>query len=246
MQEKKKRRAHATNYLIENKNKYILRYPEEDLVKILKDSGYHSEEWEETDPEEEWPITQSAVVEDDEIIEEAIKQKSSSIYIHNKWWRSPALLRLLHDRIDPTVELLKKKPLTLKHKIRTFRHEDEKIEKTDKNKILLLEAQKIASQVYKDGIKEIYKLTVDALKKNDSYETDKYISSLSHISNIITTAAKHQPHQQPQQSQQPPPQPLHQSNDSSKIFCLYCYGPHWLTERALALELFFYNFYQIG
>ncbi|CAG8778999.1 3229_t:CDS:2, partial [Rhizophagus irregularis] len=40
--------------------------------------------------EEEWPITQSAVVEDDEIIEEAIKQKSSSIYIHNKWWRSPA------------------------------------------------------------------------------------------------------------------------------------------------------------
>ncbi|CAB5377590.1 unnamed protein product [Rhizophagus irregularis] len=131
-------------------------------------------------------------------------------------------------------------------KSRTFRHEDEKIEKTDKNKILLLEAQKIASQVYKDGIKEIYKLTVDVLKKNDSYETDKYISSLSHISNIITTAAKHQPHQQPQQSQQPPPQPLHQSNDSSKIFCLYCYGPHWLTERALALELFFYNFYQIG
>jgi hypothetical protein len=54
-------------------------------------------------------------------------------------------------------------------KSRTFRHEDEKIEKTaDKNKILLLEAQKIASQVYKDGIKEIYKLTVDALKKNDS------------------------------------------------------------------------------
>ncbi|PKK56583.1 hypothetical protein RhiirC2_757864 [Rhizophagus irregularis] len=97
-------------------------------------------------------------------------------------------------------------------KSRTFRHEDEKIEKTDKNKILLLEAQKIASQVYKDGIKEIYKLTVDALKKNDSYETDKYISSLSHISNIITTAAKHQPHQQPQQSQQPPPQPLHQSS----------------------------------
>ncbi|CAB5355035.1 unnamed protein product [Rhizophagus irregularis] len=95
MQEKKKkkRRTHATNYLIENKNKYILRYLEEDL-----------------------PITQSAVVEDDEIIEEAIKQKSSSIYIHNKWWCSPALLRLLHDRIDPTVELLKKKLLTLKCK----------------------------------------------------------------------------------------------------------------------------------
>ncbi|CAB4422143.1 unnamed protein product [Rhizophagus irregularis] len=100
-------------------------------------------------------------------------------------------------------------------KSRTFRHEDEKIEKTDKNKILF-------------------------------YETDKYISLLSHINNIITTAAKHPPHQQPQQLQQPPPQPLYQSNDSSKIFCLYCYGPHWLTERALVLELFFYNFYQIG
>ncbi|CAB5328001.1 unnamed protein product [Rhizophagus irregularis] len=97
-------------------------------------------------------------------------------------------------------------------KNKTFRHEDEKIEKTDKNKILLLEAQKIASQVYKDGIKEIYKLTVDALKKNDSYETDKYISSLSHISNIITTAAKHQSYQQPQQLQQQPLQPLHQSS----------------------------------
>jgi hypothetical protein len=36
------------------KDKYILRYPEEDLVKILRDSSYHSEEWEETDPKEEW------------------------------------------------------------------------------------------------------------------------------------------------------------------------------------------------
>ncbi|CAB5309592.1 unnamed protein product [Rhizophagus irregularis] len=98
-------------------------------------------------------------------------------------------------------------------KSKTFRHKDEKIEKTDKNKILLLEAQKIASQVYKDGIKEIYKLTVDALKRMiRNYETDKYISSLSHISNIITTAAKHQPYQQPQQLQQQPLQPLHQSS----------------------------------
>jgi hypothetical protein len=53
-------------------------------------------------------------------------------------------------------------------KDRTFRHEAEKIEIPDKNKILILEAQKIANQAYKDGIKEIYKLTVDALKKNDS------------------------------------------------------------------------------
>jgi len=108
MQDKKKRRTQATSYLIEGKNKYILRYPEEDLVKILKDSGYHSEEWEETDPEEDWPIIQPAVVEDDEIIEEAIKKKSLSIYIYEKWWRSSALLLLLHNRIDPTVEILKK------------------------------------------------------------------------------------------------------------------------------------------
>jgi hypothetical protein len=46
-------------------------------------------------------------------------------------------------------------------KDRTFRHEAEKNEKP----VLLLEAQKNANQAYKDGIKEIYKLTVDALKK---------------------------------------------------------------------------------
>src|ERR1700734_3660231 len=28
----------------------------EDLVKILKDSGYHSEEWEETDHEKDWTV----------------------------------------------------------------------------------------------------------------------------------------------------------------------------------------------
>lgn len=52
-------------------------------------------------------------------------------------------------------------------KDRTFRREAEKGENPDKNKIWLLEAQKIANQAYKEGIKEIYKLTVDALK-NDS------------------------------------------------------------------------------
>ncbi|RIA88147.1 hypothetical protein C1645_826795 [Glomus cerebriforme] len=51
MQDKKKRRTQAANYLIEGNDKYIRRYPEEDLVKILKDSGYYFEEWEETDPE---------------------------------------------------------------------------------------------------------------------------------------------------------------------------------------------------
>ncbi len=61
------------------------------MVKILQDSGYHSEEWEETDPEEEWPTVQPAVIEGDEIIEEAVKRKSSSIYIYDKWWRSSAV-----------------------------------------------------------------------------------------------------------------------------------------------------------
>ncbi|GES77406.1 hypothetical protein GLOIN_2v1485488 [Rhizophagus clarus] len=104
MQDKKKRRTKATNYLIEGKDKYIVRYPEGDLVKILKDSGYHSEEWEETDPEEDWTVIRPAVVEDGEVIEEAVKEKSTS------------LLRLLHDRIDLTVELLRKKLPTLNPK----------------------------------------------------------------------------------------------------------------------------------
>jgi hypothetical protein len=47
-------------------------------VKILKDSAYHSEEWEETDLD--------VVVEDDE---EAIQTKSTSIVIYERWWRSP-------------------------------------------------------------------------------------------------------------------------------------------------------------
>ncbi|CAB5371873.1 unnamed protein product [Rhizophagus irregularis] len=83
MQDKKKRRAQAANYLIEGKDKYIFRYPEEDLVKILKDLGYHSEEWEETDSEEDWPVIQPAIVEDNAVI-----KKSSSIYVYEKWWRS--------------------------------------------------------------------------------------------------------------------------------------------------------------
>ncbi|PKC57220.1 hypothetical protein RhiirA1_472832 [Rhizophagus irregularis] len=106
MQDKKKRRTNAANYLIQNKDKYICRYPEKDLVQILKDSGYHSEEWEETDEDDE----------DDENDEEEVVTKKNSIYIYERWWRSPALQRLLHDRIDPTVELLRKKPPNLKCK----------------------------------------------------------------------------------------------------------------------------------
>ena len=85
----------AANYLIEGNDKYIQRYPETDLVKILKDSGYHSEEWEETDPEDEWSIIQPAVIEDDKITEEAVKKKIISICIYERWWRSSAVFIIL-------------------------------------------------------------------------------------------------------------------------------------------------------
>ncbi|CAB5359411.1 unnamed protein product [Rhizophagus irregularis] len=104
---KKKRRAQAANYLIENNDKYIRRYPEKELVRILKKSGYHSEEWEETDSDEENDIIGE---------ESAVKEKTMSIHIYKTWWRSSALQRLLYDRIDLTVEKLKKKPQILKIK----------------------------------------------------------------------------------------------------------------------------------
>jgi len=85
----------AANYLIKENDKYIRRYPETDLVKILKDSGYHSEEWEETDSEEDWPIIQPAVIEDDVIIEEAVKKKTTSIHIYDRWWCSSAVFIFL-------------------------------------------------------------------------------------------------------------------------------------------------------
>ena len=56
-------------------DKYIRKYPEKELVQILQDLGYHSEEWEETNPEEEWLIVQFEVIEDNVIVEDAIKEK---------------------------------------------------------------------------------------------------------------------------------------------------------------------------
>lgn len=111
-QDRKRRRTNAVNYLIKAKNKYISKYPEDDLVKILKNSDYHSEEWEETDPEDEWPIVQHEVtkkvkepvnpevldendpdswVEKEVVIKEAVKKKTTSINIYGLWWRSPAV-----------------------------------------------------------------------------------------------------------------------------------------------------------
>jgi hypothetical protein len=78
---------------MEGKNKYIQRYPEKDLVKILKESAYHSSEWEETDPEDDWPIIiqPETVVDETTIVEATNKKKTTSAYIYEKWWRSSAV-----------------------------------------------------------------------------------------------------------------------------------------------------------
>ncbi|GET57093.1 hypothetical protein GLOIN_2v1847667 [Rhizophagus irregularis DAOM 181602=DAOM 197198] len=58
-----------------NNDKYICRYPEKELVRILKESGYHSEEWEETDSNEENNIIGE---------ESAVKKKIMSIHITSR------------------------------------------------------------------------------------------------------------------------------------------------------------------
>jgi hypothetical protein len=100
---------------LKGQDRHIRKYPEKDLLEILKESGYHSEEWEESDPEENWEIIQPARIEtireprypdDDDIededdpelwiekdiiIEEAVKKKTTSIYVYERWWRSRAV-----------------------------------------------------------------------------------------------------------------------------------------------------------
>ncbi|RIB28166.1 hypothetical protein C2G38_2158582 [Gigaspora rosea] len=73
VKDKKQRKVKAVDYLLAMKDPHIMKYPQSDLVAILKDSGYHSEEWEETDSK------------DDNY------KKKPSIYIYNKWWRSKAV-----------------------------------------------------------------------------------------------------------------------------------------------------------
>ncbi|POG76679.1 hypothetical protein GLOIN_2v1474511 [Rhizophagus irregularis DAOM 181602=DAOM 197198] len=122
MQDKKKRRVIATNYLIQNNDKYINRYPKEDLVNILKETGYHSEEWEEKDPESEWPVVIPVVIEkireqlnpDDDPDE--IDPNDLELWLKKDLTIKEALRLLLHKRTDPTVNLLKTKQATLKYK----------------------------------------------------------------------------------------------------------------------------------
>lgn len=74
---------------MQNNDNYIRKYPESDLVRILKDSAYHSEEWEETDSDDEED-------EVDILTEESVvKEKTTSIHIYETWWRSPAVCILM-------------------------------------------------------------------------------------------------------------------------------------------------------
>ena len=41
--------------------------------------------WEETDPEEEWLIVQFEVIENNVIVKDAVKEKTSLIYVYNRW-----------------------------------------------------------------------------------------------------------------------------------------------------------------
>ena len=64
-------------------DKYINRYPEKDLVRILKESGYHSSEWEETDLEEDQ--------QEDEVTTINAVEKKTSLYIYDIWWHSSSV-----------------------------------------------------------------------------------------------------------------------------------------------------------
>ena len=78
-------------------DKYIRKYSEKELVQILQNLSYYSEEWEETDPEEEWLIVQSEVIEDNVIVKDAVEEKYHQfMYITDgdsvKVWHSKILL----------------------------------------------------------------------------------------------------------------------------------------------------------
>ncbi|CAG8768286.1 9000_t:CDS:2, partial [Rhizophagus irregularis] len=120
MQDKKKRRVVAANYLIQNNDNYINRYPKKDLINILKETSYHLEEWEETDPEGEWPVTIPAVVEK---IKEPLDpcDDPDEIDINNLelWLEKELIVKeavKTKTTIDPTVNLLRTKQTTLKYK----------------------------------------------------------------------------------------------------------------------------------
>ncbi|CAB4429269.1 unnamed protein product [Rhizophagus irregularis] len=101
----------------------VVKYLDSRSYKRLKEkTGYHSEEWEETDPESEWPVVIPAVIEkireplnpDDDPDE--IDPNDLELWLEKDLTIKEALRLLLHKRTDPTVNLLKTKQATLKYK----------------------------------------------------------------------------------------------------------------------------------
>ncbi|RHZ72302.1 hypothetical protein Glove_243g67 [Diversispora epigaea] len=59
------------------------------------------------------------------------RQKTTSIYIKDKWWRSESLKKLLHKRIDPVIDIVSRPANTQKVqkiRIRSEHHKQNKIE----------------------------------------------------------------------------------------------------------------------
>ncbi|POG57931.1 hypothetical protein GLOIN_2v1488990 [Rhizophagus irregularis DAOM 181602=DAOM 197198] len=114
MQDKKKRRVVEANYLIKNNDNYINRN-KIPLRRMGRDrpqgrmASHNTGDKIDINNQELW-------LEKELIVKEAVKTKTTSIYIYDKWWRSPELRLLLHKRIDPTVNLLRTKQTTLKYK----------------------------------------------------------------------------------------------------------------------------------
>ncbi|CAB5388089.1 unnamed protein product [Rhizophagus irregularis] len=161
---KKKRRAQAANYLIENNDKYIRRYPKKELVQILKESSYHSEEWKETDFDEENDIIGK---------ESAVKEKTISIHIYKTCNYLLKLQRLLYDRINLTVEKLRKKSRILKIKrVQRCKTTTSMPPVDTPNWCLTDEALKRFNR----STNEIptYDYNTDQDKENDEYHNDEY------------------------------------------------------------------------
>ncbi|CAG8743032.1 12558_t:CDS:2, partial [Dentiscutata erythropus] len=60
---KKKRRKKAVEYLLKGGDEKLNMYPQKDILQILNDSGFHSEEWKMTDEEyEEVEILKNASI----------------------------------------------------------------------------------------------------------------------------------------------------------------------------------------
>ena len=109
--EKRKKRKQAVDYLLQGGNEYIKRYPRRDLKNILSNNAYHSEEWEETDDAatnvtsatSATNVTNATNIPDisdatdngdnnnQEASSSASVPRGTSIYVYEKWWRSASV-----------------------------------------------------------------------------------------------------------------------------------------------------------